>query len=88
MPQPLPADTAWYNYLMNISGAGLTSRGESLRRIVASVRKAIHEGVAMNWLFRILRFRGDARAARRGPRAMAGRAGRRGISRLLRRFLR
>jgi len=42
-------------------------------------KKVDTKGVALNWLFRILRFRGDARAARRGPRAMAGRFGRRGV---------
>jgi hypothetical protein len=41
-----------------------------------------------NFLRRVLRFSGDARAVRRGPRAMGQRAGRRGLRQLLRRFMR
>lgn len=42
----------------------------------------------LNWLIRMRRMRGDARAMRRGPEAMGRRAGKRGIMRLVRRLLR
>ncbi|MBB3666685.1 hypothetical protein FHX47_000278 [Garicola koreensis] len=42
----------------------------------------------LNWLLRLRRMRGDARAVRRGPQAMGKRAGRRGLHRLVRRLFR
>lgn len=42
----------------------------------------------LNRLLQLRRVRGDVRAARRGPRAMGKRAGRRGIMSLVRRLLR
>lgn len=42
----------------------------------------------LNKLLRMRRMSGDVRAARRGPRAVGRRAGRRGIMSLVRRLLR
>lgn len=42
----------------------------------------------LNWLFRILRLRGDMNAARRGPQAMGKRFGQRAAHRLVRRLFR
>ena len=42
----------------------------------------------LNWLLRMRRLRGDARAVRRGPEAVGKRAGRRTAHRLVRRLFR
>lgn len=42
----------------------------------------------LNWLLRLRRMRGDARAAQLGPQAMGKRLGRRSLHRLVRRLFR
>lgn len=42
----------------------------------------------LNWLLRIRRFRGDARAAQRGPKVVGRRFGQRAAHRLVRRLFR
>jgi hypothetical protein len=42
----------------------------------------------LRWLFKLRRIRGDARAARRGPKVLGKRLLERGVLRLVRRLLR
>ena len=42
----------------------------------------------LNWLLKLRRLRGDARAVKRGPEAVGKRAGRRALNRAARRALR
>lgn len=42
----------------------------------------------LNWLLKLRRVRGDARAVRKGPEAVGRRAGRRAVNRAARRALR
>lgn len=42
----------------------------------------------LNWLLRLRRARGDARAVQRGPKSVGRRAARRGAHRLVRRLFR